>query len=41
MTIFKNKYQAKKALKNKNSNLNYKILKYNNGYIVAFGLLSL
>lgn len=41
MTIFKNKYQARKALMAKNSNFKYKILKYKDGYIVAFGLLSL
>lgn len=41
MTIFKNRYQAKKALIAKNSKLKYSILKYKDGFIVACGLLTL
>lgn len=43
MTIFKNRYQAKKALLNKPTHLQnqYKILQFNQGYIVACGLLTL
>lgn len=41
MTIFETRYKAKKAKIKLNSTLKYKILKYNDGYIVACGLLVL
>ena len=41
MTIYKNKYQAYKAKNSLKSALQYKVLKYNDGYIVACGLLTL
>ena len=43
MTIFKNRHQAKKALLNKPEPMQskYKILKFQHGFIVACGLLTL
>ena len=39
MTIFETRYKAKKAKKEKNDlGLEYKVLKYKEGYIVACGL---